>query len=153
MSDLLNPVSAEEESLSFDMPDVKPRESKYFYAAGKYRARCVDIEKGFTKPKDGAAQGDPKVVLSYILLEGPGQGVDMKQHLPITGAMFWRLEKTAEALGTPFEKGSKKIDLPRSKIVGTDVILELAQSNFNGKDRMEIKNVLKAEPLPGALPL
>jgi hypothetical protein len=153
MSDLLNPVSAEEESLSFDMPDVPARESKYFYAAGKYRARCVDIEKGFTKPKEGATQGDPKVVLSYILLEGPGQGVSMKQHLPITGAMFWRLEKTADALGVPFEKGSKKIDLPRGKIVGTDVTLELVQSNFGGKDRMEIKNVLKAEPLPGALPL
>jgi hypothetical protein len=154
MSDILNPVSEAEETLSFDVPSNQPtREGKYYFAKGKYPARCVDVASGMTKPKEGAEKGDPKVVFTFLLLSGPGAGTDYKLHCPITASSFWKLEKTAEAFGITLPKGSMKLDLPRAKIIGADVTLDLNQSNFNGKDRMEIKAVLKAEQAASTLPL
>ena len=142
---MMEVLSPEQEEFTFDVPDQEPRESKFFYAAGKYRARCVDLEMGTTKPKEGQTQGDPKVVLSYTLLEGPGEGVEMKQHLPVTKKMFWKLEEAAKALGVTYDAATKKISFKKSECIGKDVTLELVQSQFNGRDRMEIKKVLKAE--------
>jgi hypothetical protein len=155
----LDPVSPEEESFDFDVPDQGPQKSKYAFAGGKYRARVTDLDKGETKPKDGADRGDPKVVITYTLLEGPGEGVDFKQHLPVlrynpqlegenkfeAHPAFWKLEQAATALGVPYDKASKRISLKRAELVGREVMLDMTLGEFNGKARMEIRKVLKAE--------
>jgi hypothetical protein len=133
-------LSTEEEAFTFDVPDQEPRESKYYFAAGKYRGRLVDIEKSTSKKS-----GDPMIVLTFLLLEGPGQGVDFKTFLPVTGKMFWKVEEAATALGVPFEKGSKNISFSRAQLVNKDVTLDLGQTQYNGRDKMEIRKILKAE--------
>lgn len=143
MSDILNPVSEAEESLSFDIPeDSGPRKSKFFFDSGVYKARCVDLTGGET------SEGDKKVVLEFLLLEGPGEGTTIRTHIPVTAKMFWKLDKTAQAFGVQTPKGAKKIALSRGAFVGKDVSLELTQQNYKGKDNMNVKNVFALQDAP-----
>ncbi len=144
MSDILNPVSEAEESLSFDIPeDSGPRKSKFSFDPGTYRARCVDLSGGKT------AAGDNKVVFEFLLLEGPGEGTTIRSHIPVE-KLFWKLDKTAQAFGIQTPKGAKKINLSRGAIVGKDVTLDLTQRSYNGKDSMDIKNVFAADDVVGS---
>jgi hypothetical protein len=136
MSDLLNVLSEDDEALEFDTPAEAERPSKYAYASGVYGAVCTSITPGIT------AKGDKKVVFGFTLQDGPGVGVLISSHVP--ESILWKGVKYAKALGYEQTPGGKT-KFPKSQLVGKPCRLDLKQTEYNGKQRMEIFAVLPPE--------
>lgn len=138
------PVSPSEESFEFTPPPEAADDgtnSKYVFESGKYRAATVSIVKAMTKSEPPK----PQFVLTFVGKQGKAAGIDYKKYLPLTGkgaAITERVLKLAYGI-TKNETGGYAFK--PADVVGKDVDLDLKQSEYNGKKRMEVANVFKAD--------
>lgn len=114
-------------------------ESPWYVPAGDHPAKVTLCE-----PQTSSA-GNPMLVFTFTISSGVAKGKDLKVHAVRTPAAMWKLKEVLKALG--LDVSAKSLKIKPSALVGKAALLVVADQEFNGEIR---SNVKKVKPLVAA---
>lgn len=157
----LDPVSPQEESFTFEIPDdvpadTGPRKSKYEFANGKYPGKVISLV--LTKSK---TSGKPQFEMALLGTDGPAKGIDYRTWFQLSGAGYPITKQVFKkvfgfdidtAIKTD-ENGKKTCTVPQAQVVGKPVLMDLAQDPYTNSAGVEMVR-MKCKTLypPASLP-
>ena len=103
---------------------------------GVYLATCTDVDQQVSKG------GNPMLVWTFTIANGPHQGKEFKNFTALTPAAMWKVAETVEALGIGQVGGV--VSFARSDVIGKTCGLKIEDDDYNGRKQSRISNVLPA---------
>lgn len=140
---MISPVSPEQEDV-FTVEVGQVQDKKYVFDAGKYRARCTNVEAAKTK------NGDPMVIFSFVGLEGRAKNQAYKfWNACVPGKTEWKFNKNFEPFGVKADANGK-LSFKRSEVIGKEVFVDLqpdSYTNSAGKtyENMKVQGIYTAD--------
>lgn len=106
---------------------------------GRWRGFPQSVEKSESEA------GNEMLVFKWKVLNGPGKGAVVYDNVVLVPQALWKFKTLLEVLG--FEVPDGEMDIDPDDLTGEDheVVLEIANEEYKGKDRPRIQGFLSTE--------
>ena len=133
-----NPLSKpkKDDDFEIEMPTNKARVGK-----GKHIAKLISVEKEVSKEKDDGSGGNPMWTWTFVVVEGPYAGEELKVWTALTPTAMWKVGEVLNALGLGTEPG-QKVSFKRADAIGRLCVLNVTEDEFDGRPTSKVAAVL-----------